>query len=167
MVGLFLLFLLFLFKSSCHHFLGKDEVVIANKVLQFELVTDSGFRFALSHFAGEKCKPGDLVEKLWECVEWCLRAGFMCVKISSILIITNLRIKLQKFNFSSSGWNKRVCVVNIKLFSDSQTQNEHNFFFLIIRISSYFNPKIQYKSDILQVQKGQSSDLWNSCQSHE
>ena len=55
---------------------GKEEVEIATKVVQFALVTDSGFRFALSHYAVDKCRPGELLEKMWECIEWCLRAGF-------------------------------------------------------------------------------------------
>ena len=57
-------------------FAGKEQVEIATKVLQFALMTDSGFRFALSHFAVDKCKPGELFEKFWGCVEWCLCAGF-------------------------------------------------------------------------------------------
>ena len=56
---------------------GKDQAVeLATKVMQFALVTDRGFRFALAHFPVSSLTPATLLEKFWEGVEWCLKANF-------------------------------------------------------------------------------------------
>ncbi|KAK3754215.1 hypothetical protein QZH41_013117 [Actinostola sp. cb2023] len=55
---------------------GKDEVEIASKVMQFCLVTDSGFRFALSHFPVKTMPAISLLEEFWRGVELCQRYGF-------------------------------------------------------------------------------------------
>ncbi len=44
--------------------------------MQFALVTDNGFRFALAHFAITTMPAVTLGEKVWEGIEWILRAGF-------------------------------------------------------------------------------------------
>ena len=44
--------------------------------MQFVLVTDNGFRFALAHFAITTMPVVTLGEKVWEGIEWILRAGF-------------------------------------------------------------------------------------------
>ena len=49
---------------------------LAKKVVQFVLVTDSGFRFTLAHFAIATMPAVTLGEKIWEGIEWTLRAGF-------------------------------------------------------------------------------------------
>ncbi len=70
----------FKFKQAFVFLLAENEhVEIATKVFQFALISNSGFRFTLSHFAVDKCKPGKLLEKFWECLEWCLLAGFKYV----------------------------------------------------------------------------------------
>ena len=50
--------------------------MLAKKVVQFALVTDSGFRFALAHFDIGSMPAITLGEKIWEGVEWIIRAGF-------------------------------------------------------------------------------------------
>ena len=49
---------------------------VTNKVMQCALVTDSGFRFLLGHFAVASMPAVTLGEKFWEGVEWVLRTGF-------------------------------------------------------------------------------------------
>ena len=49
---------------------------LAKKVVQFALVTDSGFRFALAHFAIGTMPAISLGEQIWEGLEWILKAGF-------------------------------------------------------------------------------------------
>jgi len=44
--------------------------------MQFALVTDSGFRFALAHFPVKSMPAVTLLEKFWEGIELCERAGF-------------------------------------------------------------------------------------------
>ena len=53
-----------------------QEIELAKKVMQFALVTDSGFRFVLAHFPVATMPAEILEEKFWEGVEACLNAGF-------------------------------------------------------------------------------------------
>ena len=57
-------------------FPGKEDIELATKVMQFALITDCGFRFALGHFPVSSLTPATLLEKFWEGVEWCLKANF-------------------------------------------------------------------------------------------
>jgi len=44
--------------------------------MQFAIVTDSGFRFALAHFPVKSMPAVTLLEKFWEGIELCEREGF-------------------------------------------------------------------------------------------
>ena len=71
-------FIVFHFHSFKYQFSisGKDELEVAKKVCQFCLVTDSGFRFVLAHFAITPMPAVILREKIWEGLECLMRAGF-------------------------------------------------------------------------------------------
>ena len=67
--------------------------------MQFASVTDSGFRFALAHFPVDSLPAVIMLEKFWEGVKWCRRAGFrhwsynitvlLVIYVTCILLITH------------------------------------------------------------------------------
>ena len=56
--------------------LGKDEAIVANQVLQFSFLGNTGFRFPFAHWPTRNTSPGALFFTFWKAVKWLLRNGF-------------------------------------------------------------------------------------------
>jgi hypothetical protein len=54
----------------------QEDIELAKKVMQFALITDSGFRFVLAHFPVSIMPATSLYEKFCEGIQWCLKADF-------------------------------------------------------------------------------------------
>ena len=57
----------------------ESGVQIASHLLQFQFLSDGGFRFPLAHFPTLECPPSVLYIQFWEGVLQLRRAGFRSV----------------------------------------------------------------------------------------
>lgn len=82
--------------------------------MQFAIVTDSGFRFALAHFPVKTMPAVTLLEKFWEGIEHCERAGFRQDYIQIIFGVLSIKklaplIALTIFKFLNMYAGSRKC----------------------------------------------------------